>query len=88
MGNGCTDERYDGNAHPLYAATKSLLPWRQFRQLEAECGGEYWNRTGGERGRGGGREGGGEGGREEGRQGGRKEGRRGCLYQPTLLQPS
>ncbi|PNW71099.1 hypothetical protein CHLRE_17g746597v5 [Chlamydomonas reinhardtii] len=47
VGNGCTDERYDGNAHPLYAATKSLLPWRQFRQLEAECGGEYWNRTGG-----------------------------------------
>ncbi|KAG2426414.1 hypothetical protein HYH02_014773 [Chlamydomonas schloesseri] len=47
VGNGCTDERYDGNAHPLYAATKSLLPWAQFRQLEAECGGEYWNRTSG-----------------------------------------
>ncbi|KAG2425254.1 hypothetical protein HXX76_013838 [Chlamydomonas incerta] len=47
VGNGCTDERYDGNAHPLYAATKSLLPWAEFRQLEAECGGEYWNRSSG-----------------------------------------
>ncbi|EFJ40593.1 hypothetical protein VOLCADRAFT_108101 [Volvox carteri f. nagariensis] len=46
VGNGCTDERYDGNAHPLFAAGKSLLPWRGFRELESECGGgEYWNRT-------------------------------------------
>ncbi|GIL64198.1 hypothetical protein Vafri_18178, partial [Volvox africanus] len=46
VGNGCTDERYDGNAHPPYAAGKSLLPWRGFKELEAECGGgEYWNKT-------------------------------------------
>ncbi|GFR49252.1 hypothetical protein Agub_g11267, partial [Astrephomene gubernaculifera] len=47
VGNGCTDERYDGNAHPPFAAGKSLLPWADFRRLEAECGGEYWNRSAG-----------------------------------------
>ncbi|KAG2483710.1 hypothetical protein HYH03_017428 [Edaphochlamys debaryana] len=46
VGNGCTDERYDGNAHPPFAAGKSLLPAAGFRALERACGGEYWNGTG------------------------------------------
>ncbi len=50
VGNGCTDERYDGNAHPPYAAGKSLLPAAGFRELHAACGGEFWNMSRGERG--------------------------------------
>ncbi|MEW5320025.1 MAG: hypothetical protein WDW38_011130 [Sanguina aurantia] len=45
VGNGCTDERIDGNALPLFGVGKSLLPYGEYMELQESCGGEFWNRT-------------------------------------------
>ncbi|MEW5300498.1 MAG: hypothetical protein WDW36_003428 [Sanguina aurantia] len=45
VGNGCTDERIDGNALPLFGVGKSLLPYGEYMELQGSCGGEFWNRT-------------------------------------------
>lgn len=48
VGNGCTDERIDGNALPLFGVGKSLLPYSEYVEMQESCKGEFWNRTEGE----------------------------------------
>lgn len=43
VGNGCTDERYDGNAFPLFAMGKSLIGFDMYSRIQAACGGNFWN---------------------------------------------
>lgn len=43
MGNGCTDEKFDGDAYPHFVVGKSLITWDQYRSLHDACDGSYWD---------------------------------------------
>lgn len=45
VGNGCTDDEYDGNAIPLFALGKSLISNRVYQSLLEACQGNFWNAT-------------------------------------------
>jgi hypothetical protein len=47
VGNGCTDEAFDGNAFPLFAVGKSLIPVDLFTRLQQACQGNFWNASSG-----------------------------------------
>jgi len=46
VGNGVTDEMYDGNAYIPFIAGHSLIPDFLYTALQQSCDGEYWNATG------------------------------------------
>lgn len=43
VGNGCTDQAYDGNAQVPFAVGKSLISTSLYRRTQAACGGSYWD---------------------------------------------
>ncbi len=48
VGNGCTDEMFDGNALPSFAFGKSLISVDQYAALRAACPhDQYWNASAG-----------------------------------------
>lgn len=49
VGNGCTDQAYDGNAQVPFAVGKSLISTSLYRRTQAACGGSYWDAKEGSR---------------------------------------
>ena len=45
IGNGCTDNRFDGNALPRFAVGKSLISTTEYEELDTACSGSYWDIT-------------------------------------------
>lgn len=43
VGNGCTDEEFDGNARVPFAVGKSLISTTLYQRAEAACKGNYWD---------------------------------------------
>jgi len=46
VGNGVTDQEFDGNAFPPFVHGHALIPDTLWVQLEAACGPNYWNASG------------------------------------------
>lgn len=45
VGNGCTDDEVDGNAHPPFILGKSMMTYNDFKAIESACDGVYWARA-------------------------------------------
>lgn len=43
VGNGCTDQDFDGNAQVPFAVGKSLISTTLYQRVEAACKGNYWD---------------------------------------------
>lgn len=43
VGNGCTDQKFDGNAQVPFAVGKSLISTTLYQRVEAACEGNYWD---------------------------------------------
>ncbi|KIY91912.1 cathepsin A [Monoraphidium neglectum] len=43
VGNGCTDEEYDGNALPPFAVGKSLISQHMYARLDRACDGSFYD---------------------------------------------
>jgi len=46
VGNGVTDQVFDGNAFPSFAAGHALISQTLYSNLQTSCSNEYWNATG------------------------------------------
>ena len=49
VGNGCTDEEFDGNAQVPFAVGKSLISTTLYKRVEAACEGNYYDVDSGSR---------------------------------------
>jgi FlaG/FlaF family flagellin (archaellin) len=49
VGNGVTDDEFDGNAYLPFAAGKSLISELTLQRASQACGGHFWNGTRGSR---------------------------------------
>lgn len=43
IGNGVTDDEYDGNAYLPFAAGKSLISELQLQRAKEVCNGNFWD---------------------------------------------
>jgi serine carboxypeptidase-like clade 1 len=43
VGNGCTDQKFDGNAQVPFAVGKSLISTTLYQRTAAACEGNYWD---------------------------------------------
>lgn len=49
IGNGVTDDEFDGNAYLPFAAGKSLITELQLQRATEACNGSFWDFEGGSR---------------------------------------
>ncbi|CAM6092547.1 unnamed protein product [Calypogeia fissa] len=45
VGNGCTDDEFDGNAFVPFVFGMGLIPFDLFKEAQTACHGNYWNDT-------------------------------------------